>query len=214
MNGDHQREHHRDDLVLGQGVAVLARVDEPCHDVVSRIIATPLDQFADEVDDGLHLDRQLLQSVFGHPVHDEIHPVMKATPVGFGHTDHFADDGDRNREGVVLQYIDLLSNAEPIEQVVGDLLRAVGQAGNGLGGKRPADQLAQPHVLWIVHHDHAVRDHELQRLGNGQWFRTVHDASEPVVSGEVDAVAVAGQQIDVLITHVRHARAEDRRFAP
>ncbi len=127
---------------------------------------------------------------------------MEAAAVGFGHPDHFADHGDRDRQRVVILQVYALSGLHPVEQFAGDLLGAVGQPGDGFGREGAADQSAQPHVLRVVLEDHAVGAHELERLGDGQRFGALHDTAEPVVGGEVDAVAVAGQEVDVPVGHV------------
>lgn len=136
--GGDQQEHHRDDLVVGQAVAVLARVDQSGHDVGAGVGAAALDQPTQILDQPFHTLGRALQAVSGDPFDQQLDVVVELWSVLVGHPHHLVDHRDGDRQGVGLLQVDALSGLEAVEQPAGQRLDPVpdGAIARGENGPR------------------------------------------------------------------------------
>ena len=104
--GDQQEEHHGEELLVTQRVAVLGGVQQVAGEVVGRIRSSFARQVVEIVHE-LHPGEHDLLFGVDAPTQDRLGPCAEALLVGQRHSEHLGDDPHRDVAGVLLGGIDL-----------------------------------------------------------------------------------------------------------
>ena len=152
--GDVERDDLRDQLLVGEGLAVFLGVDEPGQDVVVVPPALVVDELVEERIMSSISARSRSRSSGVHDgverAGDAVHPVAEDGVVLLGDAEHLAEDLDRQRVGEVLDEVELDWRAVPCSATRAST-RAATRSSDELAGiasifagpERLGDQLAE-----------------------------------------------------------------------
>ena len=161
MAGHQEQEHHRDQLVLGETVACLLRLDERRQQPIARVRGLPPDlvaQVAHRVPESAQAEQDAGSEL---DAAEARRPAREVGPVLRWEAEQLADDGERKGAREVREQIDPSRARDAGGQAVG---RLVGQdlqpRAQGLDAPYPEgaiDEVAEPAMIRLVAEEHVGR---------------------------------------------------------
>ena len=172
--GDEEDEDHRQDLVLGQAIAVDLDLKELRDEVVTGGLPLSSEEIAQVGDELADVAPDLLHPLRGLRAEQVLRPAPGLLPIFGRDAEHLADDGDREGIRELRDQLHLPvrrtfaalggDGLGGVEQVIRDLLDARPQLLDRARGERRLHQFAQARVLrWIDGEDVALQRLELRR---------------------------------------------------
>jgi hypothetical protein len=199
--GTDQQDQDPDDLLGGQPVGALGRVEQRRHQVVAALAAARHDQLgvvADQRPDRLQRFRRQVGGLLVVPVHDRHAEVADHVPVRLGDPDQFGDHLGREPAREVGHHVERSGVQQRLQVPPRDLAQARLQRHDAPLGERVRHQRPHPGVLRRVH-----RDEGEEALGvrspEGRLDAQAVDAGEaPGVTQRRVDVGVAGDRPEVV----------------
>ena len=162
MPGVQKQHARRDQLLLGQRVAVVDDARKAADQIVARVnpaLGEKVAQVGREREAGRHgLAGRLVGRVELVHQADIRRPRPEEVPIGLGDAEQLGDDRDRKRFGVVRDEIDLAAAAEVVDQAVDDRLHLRSERLDGPRREGAADETSEPGVIgrFAVQHARVV----------------------------------------------------------
>jgi hypothetical protein len=154
VTGHGVQEDHRDELVVGQPVAVRGALDHRADHVVGRVLALQLDDPVAVLD---HVLRGVLDHLGRVAGADQLdRPLLESLAVLERDAEDVADDHDRQRLGVLGDQVDVVPALELGQVVVDELLDPRPERLHPAQREGLADQRAQPGVPGRVAVQHVL----------------------------------------------------------
>ena len=216
MAGDEEQRDLVLQLLGGERLAVLLRVDELGEQVVARVGPLPLDRrgaVGVEVAVGDHRVARLLDAEDRiERLDDRVGPVAELVAIGVGHPEHLGDHGERQREREVGDDVHLAGRGHGVERVVDELGDLGAQLAHALGGEHLAHELADAGVVrGIDVEDAAGRGPELDiRVGLEQLGEAVRRGVgvDRLGLGDLDAQMRVAQELEAVVVGEEHPRVD------
>ena len=199
---DEEQHAGGEQLPLGEAVALLLHRDERGEQVRARVTAALGEQRAEVVRDAapadppaLH-DRLVGRDADGVEAPDDVRrPLLDLLVVAGRHSEHVADDGDRQRVGEIADDVHPPLPLHPIEQEIHHALDLPAHALDDPRREGSVDERPQAGVVGRVAEEHGAREAAglglLAVLGREDGLESV--APEARVAQGRDAVLVAGE---------------------